>query len=36
MATVKYEVDCDRIALPKSAVKEDFFVLSTGIAGEIL
>lgn len=36
MATVRYEADCDRIAIPKSAVKEDFFVLSTGIAGEIL
>ena len=36
MATVRHEVDCDRIAIPKSAVKEDFFILSTGIAGEIL
>ena len=36
MATVRYETDCDRIAIPKSAVKEDFFVLSTSIAGEIL
>jgi hypothetical protein len=36
MATVKYETDCERIAIPKSAVAEDFFVLSTGIAGEIL
>jgi hypothetical protein len=36
MATVRHEVNCDRIAIPKSAVKEDFFVLSTGIAGEIL
>ncbi len=36
MATVKYETGCDRIAVPKSAVAEDFFVLSTGIAGEIL
>jgi hypothetical protein len=36
MATVKYETGCERIAIPKSAVAEDFFVLSTGIAGEIL
>ena len=36
MATVKYEADCDRIAIPKLAVKEDFFVLSSGIAGDIL
>lgn len=36
MATVRYGTDCDRIAIPKSTVTEDFFVLSTGIAGEIL
>ncbi len=36
MATVKYETGCERIAIPKSAVTEEFFVLSTGIAGEIL
>ena len=36
MATVKYETGCDCIAIPKAAVSEDFFVLSTGIAGEIL
>jgi hypothetical protein len=36
MATVKYETGCDRIAIHKSAIAEDFFVLSTGIAGEIL
>ncbi len=36
MATVKYETGCDCIAVPKSAVAEGFFVLSTGIAGEIL
>ena len=36
MATVRYEIDCDRIAIHKSAVTEDFFVLSTGVAGEIL
>jgi len=36
MATVRHETDCDRIAIPKATVTEDFFVLSTGIAGEIL
>lgn len=36
MATVRYETECDRIMIPKSCVAEDFFVLSTGIAGEIL
>ena len=36
MATIKYETDCERIAIPKSAVAEDFFRLSTGVAGEIL
>jgi hypothetical protein len=36
MATVRYETDCDRIAISKSCVAEDFFVLSTRIAGEVL
>ncbi len=36
MATVKYETDCDRIAIHKSSVAEDFFILSSGLAGEIL
>jgi hypothetical protein len=36
MADVRYRVDCDRIAISKSAVIDDFFVLSTGIAGEVL
>lgn len=36
MATIQYEFDSNRIAIPKSAVNEDFFVLSTGVAGEIL
>ncbi len=36
MSTVKYETGCERIAIPKAAVTEEFFVLSTGIAGEIL
>ena len=34
--TVKYETNCNRIALNKSAVIEDFFILSKGLAGEIL
>ncbi len=36
IATVKYETGCERIAISKSAVAEDFFKLSTGIAGDIL
>lgn len=36
MATIRYESDCDRIALNKEAVSEDFFCLSTGLAGDIL
>lgn len=36
MMTVKYEADTDRIAIDKKAVCEDFFILSTGLAGEIL
>ncbi len=34
--TIKYETNCDKIALNKEAVIEDFFILSKGIAGEIL
>lgn len=34
--TVKYETDCKNIAVNKSAVVDDFFVLSTCLAGEIL
>jgi len=36
MATVRYEVGCDSIAISKAAVSEEFFVLSSGIAGDIL
>lgn len=36
MATVRFGNECDCIAIPKAAVTEDFFTLSTGIAGEIL
>lgn len=34
--TVQYETGADRIAIDKNAVSEEFFILSTGIAGEIL
>lgn len=34
--TVKYETDCKNIAVNRSAVVDDFFVLSTCLAGEIL
>lgn len=34
--TVKYETGCTNIAVNKEAVTEDFFVLSTCLAGEIL
>lgn len=36
MATVRYETGCDHIILNKSAICEDFFHLSTKLAGEIL
>ena len=36
MMTVKYETNCNKIALNKEAIVEDFFILSKGIAGEIL
>lgn len=32
----KYRTNCDKIALNKSAITEDFFILSSGLAGEIL
>ena len=34
--TVKYETGLDRIAMEKGLIAEDFFILSTGMAGEIL
>ena len=34
--TAKYEAGAERIAIDKRVLGEDFFVLSTGIAGEIL
>jgi hypothetical protein len=36
MATVQYETGCNRIVLNKSAISEDFFNLSTKLAGDIL
>ena len=36
MAAVRYETGCNRMALPKEALSEDFFRLSTGLLGEIL
>lgn len=34
--SVKYETNCSKIAINKEAIIEDFFILSKGIAGEIL
>ncbi|WP_310603213.1 DUF4180 domain-containing protein [Anaerosporobacter sp.] len=34
--TVKYETGCERIAINKEAIIEDFFILSTCLAGEII
>lgn len=34
--SVKYQAGAERIALDKRVLGEDFFILSTGIAGEIL
>ncbi|MDD3251879.1 MAG: DUF4180 domain-containing protein [Lachnospiraceae bacterium] len=34
--TVKYETDCTNIAINKNAITDDFFILSTCLAGEIL
>lgn len=36
MASAQYETDCDKLIIDKSCVTDEFFVLSTGIAGEIL
>lgn len=33
---IKYETNCNKIALNKESVIEDFFILSRGLAGEIL
>ncbi len=34
--TVKYETGAERIVIDKNVICEDFFILSTGMAGEIL
>ena len=34
--TVKYETGAERIVIDKSVICGDFFILSTGMAGEIL
>lgn len=36
LMTVKYEAGTKNIAIGKECIAEDFFVLSTGLAGEIL
>jgi len=36
IATVRYETGCDNVILSKDAVSEEFFDLSTKIAGEVL
>lgn len=36
IATANYETGSERIAIAKSAVAEDFFCLSSGLAGEVL
>jgi len=34
--SMTYEFDSNRIVINKEAIAEDFFILSTGVAGEIL
>lgn len=34
--TVRHETGCDRMVLKKEAIAEDFFKLSSGLAGEVL
>lgn len=36
IATARYETGCGALILPKAALNEDFFRLSTGLAGEVL
>ncbi len=36
MVNTQYQLNVNRIAIHKKAVAEDFFILSTGLAGEIL
>ena len=34
--SIKYETNCSKIALNKEAIIDDFFILSKGLAGEVL
>lgn len=34
--SVKYQTNCNKIAINKEAILDNFFILSSGIAGEIL
>jgi hypothetical protein len=36
IATISFEKDCNRIIMDESAICKDFFILSSGIAGDIL
>ena len=36
VATVRYEMGADCVALRRPAIADDFFVLRTGMAGEVL
>lgn len=36
LMAARYEAEADRIAIAKEFVSDDFFVLSSGLAGEIL
>lgn len=36
MMTVKYETGTENIAISKNLIVDDFFILSSGLAGEIL
>ncbi len=34
--SIKYETNCSKLALNKEAIIDDFFILSKGLAGEVL
>jgi hypothetical protein len=36
MATIQYDTGCSRVAVRKEAFAKEFFILSSGLAGEIL
>jgi len=36
IASARYETGCEALILPKASLSEDFFRLSTGLAGEVL